>query len=75
MPGTKVMNIPKDVRAEADTIIKCSDMLADVGYVISYIDLDEQKICIVAFRKNADIKEAKRIIKEQFVPWRASGIG
>lgn len=68
--GTKVMNIPKDVRAEADTIINCSDMLADVGYVVSYLDLDEKRICIAAFRENADIKEAKRIIKEQFIPWR-----
>lgn len=70
VPGTKVIKIPKDVRAEADTIINCSDMLADVGYVVSYLDLDEKRICIAAFRENADIKEAKRIIKEQFVPWR-----
>lgn len=69
MQCTKVIKIPKDVRAEADTIIKCSDMLADVGYVINCIYLAEQRIRIVAFRGNADIKEAKRIIKEQFVPW------
>lgn len=70
VPDRKVMAIPKDVRAEADTIINCSYMLADVGYVLSYLDLVEMRIGIAEFRENADIKEAKRIIREQFVPWR-----
>lgn len=38
--------------------------------VVTRSGLVEMRIGIAAFRENADIKEAKRIIMEQFVSWR-----
>lgn len=38
--------------------------------VVTRSGLVEKRICIAAFRENTDIKEAKRMISEQFVPWR-----